>query len=650
MPGWASLSSGYTVAALLEDHQFLFQDPVLPRLIELTRQPRTATELIRELSPDAAAPSVLVAIQSLLDDKILVPYYSQSLGRDSQAFWDKLFYNSPIPAVSVKSLIPNAGSHLEALLRSNGIESYPDRTDIVLVTDDYLRPEIAALARGSETLLPFKPVGSEAWIGPTLSPSHGMCWDCLAFWLRLRRWPELTVTGVEPRARLPITSVAWLPATMSAALALAAQAVTFPDWAARHAGKLWIFDFINFESESHTVISRANCSKCPRPPKDILLAGLRGKHTGILTDEQVTEGRVGPVYLAHAKTLLPLPRAGVRMPQRPFPVDGKGASAQDAIARCTMEAIERYSSVFVGDEQVVRARADEIDALVPGEILLFTSAQMSRRDDWNRRGGDMHGMPEEFDPAVPTLWVKGRCLTGRPDVFVPAGCAWLWYPFHNEPFYNFADTNGCASGETREDATLRATLGLVERDALGIWWYNRLCRPGVPLMDWDDEEIRLACELFRANGRTLELLDLTHDLGIPVYTAISANTEGHEIYYGSAADICPVAAAKRAIEELIQFWFWETRFGLSIDRQAWFAEGSLATHFYLSPAGVAEIPTIRCETTESSLSLCLSSVQKAGLKRSPNRPYPARAWCARRSGRDSGTPSLWSAIRPRQAF
>jgi ribosomal protein S12 methylthiotransferase accessory factor len=222
-------------------------------------------------------------------------------------------------------------------------------------------------------------------------------------------------------------------------------------------------------------------------------------------------------------------------------------------------------------------------------------------------------MPQEFDPAVPTQWVEARCLTGGVNRFTPAGYAWLWYPFRNEPFYNFGDTNGCAAGNTREGATLRALLELIERDALGIWWYNRLRRPGVPIMDWHDEEIQSACALFRAHERSLDLLDLTNDLGIPTYAAISANTEGREIYYGSACGVCPVSAAKRAIEELIQFWFWETRFGTGIDRRAWFDAGSVTTHPYLEAAGTADIPTVRPETPEEALNLCINAVRGAGL-------------------------------------
>ena len=44
-----------------------------------------------------------------------------------------------------------------------------------------------------------------------------------------------------------------------------------------------------------------------------------------------------------------------------------------------------------------------------------------------------------------------------------------------------ADSNGCAAGNTLEEAIVQGFLELVERDSYAIWWYNRLQRPEVDL-------------------------------------------------------------------------------------------------------------------------------------------------------------------------
>ena len=53
-----------------------------------------------------------------------------------------------------------------------------------------------------------------------------------------------------------------------------------------------------------------------------------------------------------------------------------------------------------------------------------------------------------------------------------------------------ADSNGCAAGNTLEEAIVQGFLELVERDAYAIWWYNRLQRAEVDLDQFDDSYIR----------------------------------------------------------------------------------------------------------------------------------------------------------------
>ncbi|MCA9708819.1 MAG: TOMM precursor leader peptide-binding protein, partial [Myxococcales bacterium] len=61
----------------------------------------------------------------------------------------------------------------------------------VVVVDDYLRPELAALNRSSLAtgcpVLLVKPVGIEPWVGPLFIPDQTGCWACLAHRLRGHR-------------------------------------------------------------------------------------------------------------------------------------------------------------------------------------------------------------------------------------------------------------------------------------------------------------------------------------------------------------------------------------------------------------------------------------------------------------------------------
>ncbi len=61
---------------------------------------------------------------------------------------------------------------------------------------------------------------------------------------------------------------------------------------------------------------------------------------------------------------------------------GKGTTAEQAEASALMEAIERYSGIFQGDEIRVTRRFTDFapgDAILPNDVLLFSDAQ-SRQD------------------------------------------------------------------------------------------------------------------------------------------------------------------------------------------------------------------------------------------------------------------------------
>jgi len=57
---------------------------------------------------------------------------------------------------------------------------------------------------------------------------------------------------------------------------------------------------------------------------------------------------------------------------------GKGSTAEQAEASALMEAIERYSGIFQGDEIRVKRRFTDFapgEAILPNDVLLFSDAQ-----------------------------------------------------------------------------------------------------------------------------------------------------------------------------------------------------------------------------------------------------------------------------------
>jgi oxazoline/thiazoline synthase len=611
---------GDAMSLLLENRQFQVSDPLLQRLVILLQQPASLDSLVRQTCPPHDETVVREAIAELYAEKIIACARPQPISRNSAAFWDIVSCDGPSRPVAVESLLPKFGTSLEGLLKANGVAVEPDGDLTVLVTDDYLRREMTERCNRHGAILPAKPVGNEIWIGPVLSPQTGLCWECLAWWLRLRRWPELAVTGVAASEGVPSSSVAWLPGTMTLASGWIATAATL--WAAGQlpeqlASHLWTFDLHTLKSQAHPIAARRNCPRCSASAAAEsvhLFEALRSPRTGIMDRLRASDGPIGFVHLAHCAVLLPLPRPGVRDPAPPLSADGKAPTLEEAVRRCSMEAIERYCCVFTGDEPVVWARLSETAGLAPDKLLLFSDTQLAARDEWNARPGTMHGVPERFDPTAPTLSVKAQPLLDQRERYVPAGCAWLWYPFHDEPFYDYADTNGCAAGDTFEDATVRALLELIERDALSIWWYNQVERPGVDLAGWKDDDVQTVRQTFAAHRRSLALLDLKHDLDIPVYAAVSADDAGGNVFFGCAADVCGVSAAKRALAELTQFWYWSEHIGPGPDRHIWLEKSSIYRHRYLVPWGEAPVPTPCPLRGEEALARCVKALRGAELE------------------------------------
>ncbi len=213
---------------------------------------------------------------------------------------------------------------------------------------------------------------------------------------------------------------------------------------------------------------------------------------------------------------------------------GKGKTRTQAKVSGICEAIERYSGIFQGDEPRRRGSYDGlrdqgVTVIHPNEVMRFSSAQYINRDDWNASQSDMrHYVPQPFDPNAEIEWSPLWSLTEQRFKYLPTAQCYYGYA---TPFCK-ANSNGCAAGNTREEAILQGFLELVERDAVAIWWGNQAQRPGIELESFADPYfMALQDHYFEAYGRTLYLLDLTHDLGIPVVVAVS-----HLIDADTAAD------------------------------------------------------------------------------------------------------------------
>ena len=127
------------------------------------------------------------------------------------------------------------------------------------------------------------------------------------------------------------------------------------------------------------------------------------------------------------------------------------------------------------------------EAIAPNDILLFSDAQ-SRQDAASAdESGEAQVAPVGFDPSARIEWSPVWSLRDGRFKYIPTT---LLYFFYSGPAAFRADSNGCAAGNTIEEAIVQGFLELVERDAYAIWWYNRSQRAEVDLSQFDDSYVR----------------------------------------------------------------------------------------------------------------------------------------------------------------
>ena len=297
---------------------------------------------------------------------------------------------------------------------------------------------------------------------------------------------------------------------------------------------------------------------------------------------------------------------------------GKGSTAEQAEASALMESIERYSGIFQGDEIRVTKRFTDFapgDAILPNDVLLFSDAQS--RADQADESGETQTPPDPFNPSDRIEWSPVWSLRDGRFKYLPTS---LLYFFYSGPAAFAADSNGCAAGNTIEEAIVQGFLELVERDAYAIWWYNRSQRKEVDLSQFNDSYVRDLQTQLAETGRRLWVLDVTSDLGVPSYVAILHWMQNgkENIEFGSGAHFDKRIAVLRTLTELNQFLSIGMMGGGTGEKPS--LDGvtplHLEEHPFLTPNGVESASGATfapLDNTRDQVLACVDIARRAGL-------------------------------------
>jgi len=306
---------------------------------------------------------------------------------------------------------------------------------------------------------------------------------------------------------------------------------------------------------------------------------------------------------------------------------GKGKTAIQAKVSAICEGLERHCGMYRGYERTEVASFSALGdaAIDPRELTLYSAQQYTGRNAARSGGAHRNAIPEPFRPDQRLSWSPVTSMSTGQERLLPTSLCYFGFS-DNRSF--FANSNGCAAGNSMDEAVLGSMMELVERDCVAIWWYNRIRRPAVDLRSLDDPFYSLVATYYKNIGREFWVLDLTHDLQIPCFVSVSRAVAGADrMTFGFGAHLDPLIAVSRAVTEMNQFLpnvlSFDARGSRAVEalspQERWFETASLDSETYLAPDGIAPIETgfhkeRGVSSLQDAISYCVSILHGKGLE------------------------------------
>ena len=590
--------AGTGVFLLAEKGRRLLQGRLCEVLVPLVDGRRTADEIVEALRGDFPAAHIYYVLL-MLEHKGYVTEFHRQVPIVNANFWslngvDSRRIKNKLGATRlvIKSLSKAADREpLTKALAAVGLRTADTGEMMIVLVDDYLDPHLeetnaAAIATGQPWAV-VRPTRSTPWIGPLFSPGKTGCWECLASRLRSHRDLDRLLFQADefsvPECDTPLTRQ----------IACNILAMEILKWMGSEekcgiSGTLLSLDTTNWRTEMHRLIQHPECPACGvRSPRDgPVPIELEHRRIKFMADggyrcsspEETLERyahHVSPitgvvralnrhthatdatkVYLAVDSR--PISERPHKIPSSEYSV-GKGMTETQAKASALCEALERYSGAYRGNEPAVVSSFTAIGdkAIHPNACMLYSDQQYRLRDEINAAGSRFNRIPKPFDENADVSWSSVWSLSHKEFRFVPTSYCYFGYKNHSDRSGDvelcYPCSNGNAAGNTLEEAILQGLFELVERDGVAIWWYNSLPRPGVELTTFSEgyfDEIR---EHYSQAGRELWVIDLTTDLEIPTFAAISSKLNGNgPVLLGFGCHLDARLAVARALTEMNQ--------------------------------------------------------------------------------------------------
>ncbi|MGE8034333.1 YcaO-like family protein [Lysinibacillus sp. NPDC093692] len=197
---------------------------------------------------------------------------------------------------------------------------------------------------------------------------------------------------------------------------------------------------------------------------------------------------------------------------------GAGLTMEAAYNAAVGEAIERYSSAFINEEELVLSSYRDLkeNAIHPDKFAYYHEKQyVTPKFPFKKLN---------LDTVV--NWVKGYSLIQNERVYIPAANVFLPY-FHknDEELIWHSVSTGLSCAKSKEEAILKGIFEVIERDCFSILWFNKLSMPKINI-----ESDKVISDLFEQYFETpnckFHLIDMTMDVKVPTVLGVLEDLSG----------------------------------------------------------------------------------------------------------------------------
>lgn len=652
------------VVLFSEDNYFLLAGAIYAAIARILVHNPMSEEAITESLLSKFPLNCIKDAFNRLHTKEFLSIFCNKTPKNVSAFWCELNLNRKVnskPSVAIKNFSSHCSSQLISALKSLAVNvENSDLGDFfIVIVNNYICDELVAFnelrLQDKKPWMLLKPSGRIIWIGPIINPINTGCWNCLTERLRENRRVEVDLFGLD-NGNLNIPDLAYLPTTNAIAMNMAAVEVA--KWEkSPHSYQLYKYlltlDLKNMETRLHAFQALHSCIMCqPRHEQVNTLSSLQsspkkyffdeGERTCSLDDTfNNLSNAISPItglissirhlivneeHVCYTVRTLPISSkylSNERYIRMPDVATGKGRTKLQATVGCIAEAIERYNCTFTTQKEI-RCSYDDIknEVIHPCMLLNFSEMQYENREKINAERSGFNKIPKRYHSSK-IGWTPIYSMSDNRAVYVPSSYLYLHYPYENDVEICPGNSNGCASGNSLEEAIFYALLELAERDAVAIWWYNRIKRPCININNLNFYDLNKLKNKFKKNDREFCVLDITNDLQIPSYVAISWKSDGSRIFFGTGSHLQPSVGIARAVSELNQVMTQENTnihsknlSSFEKDLVRWCSTETIDNHPYLMPEGTHDPKTLYAQSEDflSDINLLTQIFKKMNLE------------------------------------